>query len=176
MALHLAHEDGIPAAEHCVDVPAYSRASSHKSPLADMFAVSSDTALSRSRRSPCGSELAHEEGITAAENCVDVPAYSRASSLPQITVGKYICGSSDTALSRSRRSPCGSELAHEDGITAAEICVDVPTYSRASSHKSTLANIFAAPLTPRFLAADTAPVGVSLLTKKAFQTLGIYRA
>jgi hypothetical protein len=48
--------------------------------------------LSRSTRGPCGSELAHEDIFLADEDLADVPAYSRASSLPQRFVDSCICG------------------------------------------------------------------------------------
>ena len=74
---------------------------------------------------PCRSELAHESCISAAEDLVDVPTSSRASSLPPMHAShRRLHGG---------HCPCGSELAREDCISAAEDLVDVPTSSRASS-------------------------------------------
>ena len=228
----LAHEDGISVAESLVDVPAPSRARWIATPVAptnylsvDTSAASSDTALYCIKHIPCGSELAHEDGISAAESWVDVPTPSRASSLPPvgcrqihlrrlltprflasntslahedgISAAEFIAdvpgpsrasslpqnylsvdtsaASSDTALSCIKHISGGSELAHEDSISSAEFIADVPAHLRASSlppvgcrqiHLRRL-------LTPRFLASNTFLVGVSLLTKAAFQPLNL---
>ena len=45
--------------------------------------VGADTALSRRKHSPCGSELAHE-GVVSAMDVVTDTLHSRASSLPQV--------------------------------------------------------------------------------------------
>ena len=45
-----------------------------------------DDALSRSKHRTCGSELAREGNVPASRNISDVPAFSRASSLPQKSI------------------------------------------------------------------------------------------